>query len=80
MAPLAEDKVKRAETIPELIQDSIRLRDVDHYALIADGGQGKRISYVDLGKRIGSLAGGLRSLGVGKQDCVALLSENRPEW
>lgn len=80
MASPAKERITPAETIPQLIRESILVRDVDHCALIADGGNGARISYAELGRRVGGLAGGLRSLGVRGRDRVALLSENRPEW
>jgi long-chain acyl-CoA synthetase len=44
-----------------------------------DGGWGE-ISYEGLYERVRSFAAGLRGLGVGKGDGVAVMSENRPEW
>ncbi len=38
------------------------------------------VSYAELGRRVHALASGLRTLGVGPGDRVAILSENRPEW
>jgi long-chain acyl-CoA synthetase len=38
------------------------------------------IRYADLRRRVELFAAGLASLGVGKGDRVAIISENRPEW
>ncbi|MCH7879474.1 MAG: long-chain fatty acid--CoA ligase, partial [candidate division Zixibacteria bacterium] len=80
MAQVATEQAALAGTIPDLIDGSIRRSGADQSALIADGGEGERISYAELGRRIGAVAGGLNSLGVRRGECVALLSENRPEW
>lgn len=37
-------------------------------------------SYADLAARIDSIAGRLSKAGIGKDDPVAILSDNRPEW
>ena len=44
------------------------------------GGTYQDISYTELGERADALSRGLTALDVGKEDRVALLSENRPEW
>ena len=44
------------------------------------GGEWVRVSGREFARRVRSVALGLRSLGVGRGDRVALLSENRPEW
>lgn len=80
MVPIDKKHIDRAETIPKLIQESIQRHSAVQSALVADGGNGERISYAELGNRVGALSGGLSSLGVRRLDCVALLSENRPEW
>lgn len=49
-------------------------------ALIGAGGHGERLTYSELAQRLQSLAGGLRQLGIGSADRVALLAENRAEW
>jgi long-chain acyl-CoA synthetase len=38
------------------------------------------ISYADLRRRVELFALGLSSIGVKKEDTVAMISENRPEW
>ena len=44
------------------------------------GGTYQDISYAKLGESVGAFGSGLRTLGVQKDDRIALLSENRPEW
>jgi long-chain acyl-CoA synthetase len=43
-------------------------------------GRYRPVSWADAARQIRSLALGLRSLGIGRGDRVALISENRPEW
>src|ERR1044071_773772 len=49
----------------------------DRPALIAGG---RRLTYADVGRRIGALAGWLQRNGVGQGDRIAILSENRLEY
>ena len=44
------------------------------------GGTYQDISYTELGESVDAFSKGLNALGVQKEDRVALLSENRPEW
>ena len=44
------------------------------------GGTYQDISYTELGESVDAFSQGLSALGVQKDDRVALLSENRPEW
>ncbi len=44
------------------------------------GGTYLDISYTELGKSVDAFSKGLNALGVQKNDRVAILSENRPEW
>ena len=44
------------------------------------GGTYEDISYTELGESVDAFSKGLNALGVQKDDRVALLSENRPEW
>ncbi len=44
------------------------------------GGTYQDISYTEFGESIEYFSKGLKTLGVGKGDRVAILSENRPEW
>jgi len=38
------------------------------------------ITYGEVGKRINNARGGLAQLGIGKDDAVGIISQNRPEW
>ena len=44
------------------------------------GGTYQDISYAELGEAVDAFSKGLNALGVQKDDRVAILSENRPEW
>ena len=44
------------------------------------GGTYQDISYAELGESVDAFSKGLNTLGVQKEDRVAILSENRPEW
>ena len=44
------------------------------------GGTYQDISYTELGESVDAFSRGLNALGVEKNDRVAILSENRPEW
>ena len=44
------------------------------------GGTYMDISYIELGESVDAFSKGLNALGVEKDDRVAILSENRPEW
>ena len=44
------------------------------------GGTYQDISYAELGESVHAFSKGLNALGVQKDDRVAILSENRPEW
>ncbi len=65
------------QSVPETFLN-VAQRQPEHVALVADGRDD--ITYGQLASRVRSVAGGLRNLGIQQRDCVALLSENRPEW
>ena len=68
-------------TLISLLQHSIK-----HYgskpalAHKPKGGTYQDISYAELGESVHTFSKGLNALGVQKDDRVAILSENRPEW
>ncbi len=57
---------------------NVAKRQPERAALVADG-RGE-LSYGELARRVRTVAGGLREMGVRPRDSVALLSLNRPEW
>src|SRR5262249_35926444 len=65
-----------SRTLPDLLGE-LAARQADH-AFIVGGGQ--RLSYAETRARARRLARGLRGLGVGRGEMVALLMDNRPEW
>ena len=69
-----------AETLCGMFQGSIR-KFADYPALLRKVDvRFRAITYREMGEQVRLLARGLLSLGIGKGDRVALLSENRPEW
>jgi fatty-acyl-CoA synthase len=66
----------RSRTLPDLL-DEIAARDPSREFIV---GAGERLSYAEARARARQLARGLRRLGVGRGDTVALLMNNRPEW
>ena len=68
-------------TLISMLEDSIQ-----HYGgkpALAHKPKGETyqdISYTELGESVDAFSNGLTALGVQKQDRVAILSENRPEW
>src|SRR5215813_13991762 len=69
-------KPPASRTLPDLL-DELAARQADH-ELIVGGGQ--RLSYAETRAQARRLARGLRGLGVGRGEMVALLMDNRPEW
>lgn len=75
--------LKACKTIPELYRFL-----TEEYGPKQDGyvikrkvdGEYKGITYIELKEETDLFAFGLHSLGVKRNDCVALVSENRPEW
>ena len=68
-------------TLISMIEDSIQTYAAKPALAYKEKGDDyKEISYADFGDSIAQFSNGLRSLGVGKEDRIAILSENRPEW
>src|SRR5262252_10377831 len=69
-------KPPASRTLPDLL-DELAARQADHEFIV---GGGQRLSYAETRARARQLARGLRGLGVGRGEMVALLMDNRPEW
>jgi long-chain acyl-CoA synthetase len=70
----------RARTLPELFFDQVRQRG-DGLALRYKAyGIWHRVSWADYGESVRRVAGGLLAFGLGPQESVAVLGDNRPEW
>lgn len=68
------------ETLPQMFQESIK-NFADVPALMHKvGGAYRALTYREVGRDVRALATSLVSIGIGKGDRVAILSENRPEW
>ena len=68
-------------TLISMFEDSIQhYGDKPALAHKPKGGTYLDISYTELGESVDAFSKGLNALGVEKNDRVALLSENRPEW
>ncbi|HHL38896.1 MAG TPA: long-chain fatty acid--CoA ligase [Deltaproteobacteria bacterium] len=67
-------------TINRLFQESTRRFAGLAAQLEAERGERRPVSYEELGSLVRRFALGLRAMGVGRGDAVALLSENRPWW
>ena len=67
---------REAETLPGLLGE-LAVRFADAPALLHDG---DAVSFAELDARSARVAGGLRALGIGSGDRVALWLPNRPEW
>lgn len=74
---------KDFDTIPQLYNHLVTVfgKNNDQPFLMRKvSGKFEGFSYSDLKDRTENFAGGLSSLGIGQQDKIAILSENRPEW
>ncbi|MBX3274570.1 MAG: long-chain fatty acid--CoA ligase [Sandaracinaceae bacterium] len=47
---------------------------------VKQGGEWRWMTYREFGKQTDELRGGLAALGVGEDDVVAMIANNRPEW
>jgi fatty-acyl-CoA synthase len=65
-----------SRTLPALLEE-LAGRQPDHELIV---GGGDRLSYAETRRRARALAKGLRRLGIGTGDRVALVMANRPEW
>ncbi len=70
----------RFETLTEIYDHAIK--SFGHRELFGTkrGGSWQWTSYAEFGKQVEAFRGGLASLGVGKGDVVAIISNNRVEW
>lgn len=67
-------------TLPQLFLEAIDRYNLPNAQLIRRGGQWVPTSHRELLDTVRALSAGLSELGIGRDDRVALLSENRPEW
>jgi len=67
-------------SLPDMLRTNANRYNVKAAMLLKKGETWEEITYSEFGEKVRQIAEGLVSLGVGKGDRVALLSENRPEW
>ncbi|MGD0236330.1 MAG: long-chain fatty acid--CoA ligase [Syntrophorhabdales bacterium] len=68
------------ETLCQMFQESVKKFAAYPALLRKVEGRFQPITYREMGEQVRMLATALLTLGIGKGDRVALLSENRPEW
>ena len=67
-------------SLPDMLRTNANRYKDKAAMLIKRGDTWHEISYAEFGEKVRLIAEGLASLGIGKGDKVAVLSENRPEW
>src|SRR5947209_2167282 len=70
----------QTRTLCEIFYHSVETHRKPDHLRVKRQGAWRDISSEELRRAVEELSMGLRALGVGKGDRVALLSENRPEW
>jgi long-chain acyl-CoA synthetase len=68
------------ETISQLFLNTVRTYPKDDLMMFKKGGAYVNLSSREILDRVKNIALGLRSLGIGPEDKIVILSENRPEW
>jgi long-chain acyl-CoA synthetase len=68
------------ETLSQLLLNTVRTYPKDDLLMVKKEGRYVPISTADFGDGVKHLSLGLRDLGLGPGDKLAILSENRPEW
>lgn len=67
-------------TLPQLFLQAVDRYKLPNAQMVKRGGQWVSISHRDLLETVRAYSAALAELGIGRDDHVALLSENRPEW
>jgi long-chain acyl-CoA synthetase len=70
----------RFDTLVDIFTQSIEKFPTRELFGTKSGGVWRFSTYAEFGKDVTALRGGLASIGVGKGDKVAIISNNRPEW
>ena len=72
--------VARFDTFPKALKRNAEAWPDEAALREKDFGFWRTISWAEYQSRVRALALGLRGLGVGRGDCVALIGDNRPDW
>ncbi|MCP2519255.1 long-chain fatty acid--CoA ligase [Candidatus Aminicenantes bacterium AC-335-K20] len=68
------------ETLNQVFLNTVKNYPKENFVLYKDKGEYRGISTEEFKNMVEEFSLGLRELGVGKNDKIILLSENRPEW
>jgi len=68
------------ETLNQVFLNTVKKYPKENFVLYKEGGEYKGISTQEFKNMVEEFSLGLRELGLGKNDKIILLSENRPEW
>lgn len=80
MTNLFADRVAKADTFPKLLRLNAREYPSEIAMREKDLGLWRSFSWADYHDRVRDFALGLRTLGIGRGDVVALIGDNRPDW
>jgi len=69
------------DNLVSLIEDSVeKFGDNPLFGAKNEAGQYEWVTYGEVGRRVDHLRGGLARLGIGKDDAVGIIANNRAEW
>jgi len=69
------------DNLVSLIEDSVKkFGDNPLFGTKNAAGQYEWVTYSEVGRRVDNLRGGLARLGIGKDDAVGIIADNRAEW
>jgi len=68
------------ENLVEMFEQSVQRFASNRLFGVKEGGVYRWVTYEEIGRQVKDFRGGLASLGVGRGDKVAVISNNRPEW
>jgi long-chain acyl-CoA synthetase len=72
---------QKPDNLVELIEESIKKHsDLPAYGTKNNNGEYQWITYGEVGKRIDKLRAGMAQYGIGRDDVVGLIANNRTEW
>src|SRR3954453_767639 len=73
-------RVAEADTFPKLLRLNAREHGKDVALREKDFGLWRALTWSDYQARVRDFALGLSEIGIGKDDVVAIIGDNRPDW
>ena len=74
-------RYEKPDNLVDLVEESVKAHaDLPAFGTKNAQGEYEWITYRELGERIDNLRGGLAGAGVGKDDAVGIIANNRTEW